>query len=450
MPHVMATNTPHRRYRVYFLLLSIGFLIMLIASCNSDPDETVDITQATALPTGEIADDAISAETVITGEEQSLLIWAPSFFIGSDLDEDTENSVLGEVINEFQMENPAVELIVQPKAETGPASLHSYVHSASQVAPQVIPDILLIETQRLWPLVESLNIPPLSPDEIGIHLDTAYPFAQDAVLMQEQVYGIPYAASIIHLVYASEDFQEQLSGAGIPKSWPELLLAETTYLFAATGEDRASSDMLLLQYVGAGGQLSSEGTVGNPEALTALFNFMAGGTESGLFPAQNREMSEDSAVWEEFVVRQMGMVNVRSEQYLGQYGVLPNTGYATIPTRSGLSATIGRVWAFVILTDEPSKRLLALDLIGSLLQPQIHGLWSQNTHRLPTHIDAFSTWGDEQPYYDFLRQQMDIALAVPNGQAFAKLSQQIQSALLSVLDEELTPAEAVNNVLSQE
>lgn len=442
----MAIAANHRILAACLWCLLIVLLVALLAACNSTPEEVVDDVAPAELDRTQVLNEADPAETVITGEERSLIIWAPPFLMHPD--EDSDSSSFGAVTNDFKEANPGVELTILAKAETGPSSLHDYVQSASQVAPAILPDIVLIETQHLWPLVEQLNIPALTADELGIHLESAYPFAQNAVAIQEQIYGIPYAASIIHMVYASEEFQNQSIEIDIPKSWPDLLSAETSYLFAAAGKDRASSDMLLLQYVGAGGQLSTDGSVGNAEALTALFNFMASGTESGLFPLQNREMSEDSAAWEEFIVSRLGMVNVRSEQYLGQHGVLTNTGYAAIPTRSGLAVTIGRVWAFAVITDEPSKRVLALKLIDRLLAPQVHGDWSQNSRRVPTHIDAFSTWGNEDPYYDFLRQQMDIALAVPNGEAFAKLSQQIQAAQLSVLDGEMTAPEAVDSVLS--
>lgn len=436
----------HLWYRI--TLLNALLCLFLVSACNTsqaEPDANA-TESATVDPATTINNPQEEFQT--SGQAERLVIWTPLFF--AQPEEGPASETLSEIYRAFQDNNPGIELVIQPKAETGISSLENYIRSAKEVAPAILPDIILVETQQMWPMIEAFDIQPLATEEMSTFFDNIYPFAQEAVTFNQNIYGIPYVASIIHMVYNRQEFPNTADSPSIPTSWPNLLATETTYLFPAIGQNRLSSDMLLLQYVGAGGQLTSDGSIINPEALTALFNFMASGAESGIFPPENWEMSTYAATWERFVENQEGLVNVRSEQYLSQQDALTNLGFASIPARSGPTVTIGRVWAFVVITDDPDKRMLATSLIELLRSPEAQGRWSQSMNRLPTHMDAFNNWGTSQPYYDFLRQQMDIALAIPNGSAFAKLSLQLQTAEISVSSGEVSAQDAVSKIINSE
>jgi arabinogalactan oligomer/maltooligosaccharide transport system substrate-binding protein len=107
-----------------------------------------------------------------------------------------------------------VSVDVQIKAENGEASLLNYLRVAQRVAPLILPDIIVINTQQLWQIVDLGLIEAIELGEIGQAGDF-YQFALDAVTYNGQTYGIPYTADLLHLAY----HQNQLTTA--PTTWEE-------------------------------------------------------------------------------------------------------------------------------------------------------------------------------------------------------------------------------------
>lgn len=436
--------------QLFLRLISIVFIMfaVLVPGCNqqqSDEDLPPTPVESDSLENSDVESENAAPST--GNQEIDLLVWSPTFFAPS-LD-NTAGNILTQVYRAFEDEHPNVLLEVQPKAESGSNNLYNYIRTAREVAPSILPDIALIETQQMWRLIADFGLVlPLSREEIGVTSNEAYPFTYDALQYGGQTYGIPYVASIIHMAYFPDSEGDVTEF--VPNTWSDILALGSPYRFSLAGQEGLSSDMLLLQYAGAGGQLTVDGSVSNPEALTALYNFVAAGIEGNVIPQESLDFPSDDAVWEVFINQESGYATVRSEQFLAHQEALKDIGYAPIPTRSASSVTIGRVWAFVIFTDETDKRILALDLIRRLLSTEIHGQWSQNVQHIPAHMSAFDAWSIDQAYHDFLRQQMDTALALPNGQSFADLSQRIYSGQLKVLNSELSPENAAKEVVEAE
>lgn len=57
-----------------------------------------------------------------------------------------------------------------------------------------------------------------------------------------------------------ERTEQELTRKNIPKDWLTLLESENTYFYPANGNKGFSNEMLLAQYVSAGGQLTTNGT----------------------------------------------------------------------------------------------------------------------------------------------------------------------------------------------
>jgi ABC-type glycerol-3-phosphate transport system substrate-binding protein len=159
--------------------------------------------------------------------------------------------------------------------------------------------------------------------------------------------------------------------------------------------------------------------------------------------------SSMSAVWVLFASAESGLADVSANRYLAERQGLNDVTYGPIPTRSGSLTTVGSVWALAILAEESEKRELALQFVEFMLDPAIQGAWTERAHRLPTRPDAFATWEDTGPYVMFLQRFMDVAVAVPNGPAFADFSTRLQAAQIAVLTGELSPDEAVARLQSE-
>ncbi|GIV76198.1 MAG: maltose ABC transporter substrate-binding protein [Litorilinea sp.] len=428
------SRLPRTRNMPWWMLAALVFL--LVAGACRSPQAENPTSPSPALPPPDnrpgppIAPDISS----LPPREQQLVVWAPDFLeAGAD---DRERAILAAAYQRFEQAHNGVNLEVHIKAQFGTASMGNYLRSAQRVAPAILPDLVLLDTQQLWPLVDVGLIQPLDVAN-EVQIADFYQFTLDAVTYQGQVYGIPYLADVIHLVYDPNRVNPA------PPTWEELLQRGPSYLMPLGGSDGYGNDSLLLQYVGAGGQLLENGGLSNPEALQAVLAFLHQAHSRGILPDTALTLADLDAVWTAFHAGAGAMAHVSAHTFLQDDGAGNGLGYAQVPTRQGLPATIARTWAFAILTNDPARRTLALALVQELLAPEVQGEWTALAHYLPSRRNSLEAWPDHGGYLDFLSRQLEVAVALPNGRAFAEFSRSIQSLQQAVLRGELTPEEAL-------
>ncbi|NJN84530.1 MAG: extracellular solute-binding protein [Caldilineaceae bacterium] len=422
-----------RQVELTWLWALIAFAISGCGQMWSQPT----LLAATPTPVVESDVDAVvmEGETADNStDDRELVLWVPDF-VSVSPDEPSGNALTA-AIHQFEQANPGVRVNVQVKHTAGQSSLLNYLLSAQRAAPSVLPDIALVNAQNLWQLADLGMTKPIDDDELA-RIGEFYPFAVDAVRYQEQIQGLPFAADVIHFVYFTSETDAP------PQDWEGVLGGNIRYLFPVGGRDGQRAESVLLQYVGAGGQLLENGVVDDPEALEAVFRFMISAQEAGLIPEYVEDLTTLESVWSTLITEGTGYANVSSNQYLGQKDLLSGIGYAQVPTRNGLPATIGRTWALVVLADEPEQQALAQGLAEHLLDPAIQGTWSQLAHHLPSQSRALALWTDATPYQEFLGRQLDIAVALPNGRAFVDFVQRVQIGLLAIMRRDTTPEEAL-------
>jgi ABC-type glycerol-3-phosphate transport system substrate-binding protein len=236
-----------------------------------------------------------------------------------------------------------------------------------------------------------------------------------------------------------------------PATWNELLAGNHKFLFPGNGGDGFRNSPLLLQYIGAGGQLLEDGSVSSDEALEAVFEFLVEGRIRGVIPGDVTEIASLGAAWTTFVNRGGGVATSAADTFLENRDSAPQVQYAQMPTRNGLPTTIADTWAFVVLTEEPAQRERVLALLKYLMAPNTQGTWGQYARRLPSNQAALTEWSaTDDDYREFLKRQLEVAVALPNGRAFADFSRRLQIAQSGVLRGEITADEAVKQVRSSE
>ncbi len=392
---------------------------------------------AATVTTGTVADSATSDSI---DSRRQLVIWLPDFT--SHDQEGGAGDLLSNAFRQWEQADPGVRINLQTKADGGQSDMYSYLSSAQQVAPDILPDVALINSQHIGPLVELGLLKPLNTSQsIGSDL---YPFALDAVQYGGEVYGIPYLADLLLLAGAGLDDEVA------PTRWGELLSQDHPYYFASSGDDLFQNSAVLLQYVGAGGELREDGSVSNESALLNVFSFIQNGRRSGLIPESVIDTASLDGVWNQMVDSAPAYGNLSADSVLAVLESTPDLIYGSTPTRSGDPATIASTWAFVLLGEDETQRTLSTNLISSLLAPSVQGPWSQYIHRLPTQSTALDLWAHQGSLTDFLADQLSVASALPNGRAFADFADRMLSAQLGVLREELTPEEALEAVRGPE
>jgi ABC-type glycerol-3-phosphate transport system substrate-binding protein len=413
-------------------------LVLAVTACNDQ----------SGFPFAEepaIAPDAVIQPTAASGDQtpeaspdsRQLVVWLPDF--AGYGDDGNAGEVLQSAFRQFEQDHPSVSIEVQEKATTGQSDILSYLRNAQRVAPSILPDLALVDSQQLWQLVDIGLLQPIETPPMERSPDF-YQFALDSTRYKDSWYAIPFSADVLHLAdYPPQD-------ADVPANWGDVLTVAEPYLYAAAGADAFQNGAVLLQYVGAGGQLLEDGSTTSEEALRSVFNFVVAGSEDGVIPPSVMELATLDAVWNGLLEQGIGFGNISASDYLANRETAPEIGYAQIPTRQGLPTTLGTTWSFIVLGEDPAQRSLAFELIDDLLAPSIQGVWAQYANRLPTQRTALQAWTNATAYTDFLSRQLEVAVALPNGRAFADFADRLLMAQQGVLGGDLTPQEAVAQV----
>lgn len=441
--HSMTNTTyaTHNKLRIrvvtYWLLWLFCTIGLGMVSCRADgaPPVLPPMVTPNALSTSvqPRLEQTIPAAT--TEQDRQLVIWAPEFFQPPD---QPAPALLQTVYDQFRYNHPEVHLDIQLKAESGEASLFAYLRNAQSMAPTILPDVVLLDTVQLWQAAELGLIQPIQWEALQ-HTNDFFQFTRTATSYQGQMIGIPYAADLIHLVYHTNQVTQ------LPTTWDTLLITGGPYWFAA-GQHDYPNESLLLQYVGAGGQLFEDGAVSDPDALAALFAFLLEAKATGVLQDEILTLKNSADAWAVFAGRQSGFADASAHWVLAQQDAVADLGFAQIPTSNGATVTIAHTWAFALVTPVPEQQQLALELIDQLLEPTIHSAWSRATRQLPTQMGVYATWLDSSPYYEFLQRQLDVAIALPNGPRFADFARRLQQAQEAVLLGQLSVEDAVKFV----
>jgi len=426
-----------RRY-----LFSVVILLLAgVISCNNAqplPDELS--TPLSAIPVEGTPNFSRAEEIDIPdATNRQLVLWVPT---SNDRLFDLEtNRTLASIYEQFERNHPGVHIEAQIHAESGEASLLNYLRSAQRVAPTILPDIVLIDTQQLWQVAELELLHPLNWQQFS-HNFEFYPFAIEAVTYQEQQIGIPYMAEMIHMIAYPAEMPT------IPQTWEEFY-ANRQPLFFIAGKSETLNEFAYNQYVSADGQIVETQPL-DSDILLAFFTFLAGAREQDLIPEAVLEITTSNAAWDAFIAAERGIAETSTHTILEHWDVFNNEAvqYGPLFGRNQVAAPSTRVWAFLVVASEPQQQELSFALLQALLSPEIHSQWSRIAMQIPTQPVAFKLWQNAGPYHGFIEQQLTMAYALPGNRRIADLNRRLQYAQELVLRNEMTPEEAAIYVQS--
>jgi len=342
---------------------------------------------------------------------------------------------MADVYAQFERAHPGVHVEIQLKNESGEASMLNYLRSAQRLAPTILPDLILLDSQQLWQVADLELAQPITIAQVT-NLNDLLPFTLAAATYEGELIGIPYATDLLHLVYHKEGIENP------PSNWAELLTLGLPYSFII-GKTEGIADALFAQFVSAGG-FAQESISNNPEALRLLFTFAAQAKAAGVLSAETLTLTSLEQIWAQFTSESQGLANTSARLMLSQLDGLAgkNIGYAHLPTSSGGVQTVAHVWAFAIITTDPEQVRLALDFINLLREPAIHSAWGRQVNYIPVGLDAFEQWRTSGEYYDFLHDELEAAVPLPNGWRYADFNRRLQQGYEKVVRGEMTPEEA--------
>ncbi len=373
----------------------------------------------------------VAAETTI-----NLTLWTVADV--SEAADGEAATIFGNGLRAFEQAYPGVTVSAVLKNDSGKGSILDYLKTASQVAPSVLPDIVILNTSDLADANRTGTLVPLE-ELIDTSLEEdLLPSALAAGTVEGHLVGIPFEMDVEHIAYNTNKVNQA------PLNWTDVLSRSDTYLFPAKGRNGLVNDAFLVQYLALGGQLQDEDgrPVINEQMTLAVLDFYQQGADRGVIPVTATQASTVEDVWPIYLSAEVDMANVSSHQYLRDRESLRATQFAAIPTRDGNPLTICRGRALVITTRDPAQQASALRLISWMLETDNIVAWSQAAYHLPPRYSAFDQLSVSDPYWTFAQQQMEAAVPPPAFTGYDQVGRVLQQAVTEVFSGESTPAEA--------
>jgi maltose-binding protein MalE len=192
-----------------------------------------------------------ATEAVPDTEPTTLNVWILNEF-GPD-SENPGNLILADQLSEFDSSHPEIVLNVDVKSSAGQGGTLNYLRTGRNVAPDILPDLIMLESDQLAVAAAEELIFPLDGLLQEETIEDLLPAARSLVRAGESTYGYPIAlTNIQHAVFNTNVLSDT-----IPSTWDETLqLGDVSFVFPAAGQDGA--ELALLLYLASGGQLAGD------------------------------------------------------------------------------------------------------------------------------------------------------------------------------------------------
>jgi ABC-type glycerol-3-phosphate transport system substrate-binding protein len=399
----------------------IALLTLLLSS-------TVIAQEATATPTPEPV-------------PQVLKIWLPDVLAAPDNAE--VQTLLANQTAEFAATHANITIETRLRSVGNTGGIMSTLRTGSLVAENALPTLTLLRRQdlvlaELAGLLHSME--GMIPSAVQGDLNTALQLGQ----VHGELYGVPYMLELQHVIYRPDSSLDYSSW-----SYDALLQRNQPFVFAG-GRVGALSDVVLLQYLAAGGTLNREGQLElNADALRTTLNFYESASDLGMITGATMNFLSENDYLTAFVDGDYAAGVFTSTQYLVLYQDDNGLQIAPIPTASGQTTGVLNGWMWVLIAQSPEQQQLAVEYILWMLDPVRQAAVAEAVHMLPSRRSALATVlgeMDNVPYTTLL----DNALLPITESEGGTLARTMQDALSSVLTLEQTAAQATEFVLSQQ
>lgn len=436
--------------RLIPILLSV-ILLLLVSACSllEETAEEADVVETPALPTPadtpglETTPEAIAptpaAPTTIT-----VTVWTtPDLAPGGEV---PGGPTLMEQLNAFDNSHPDANLLVELKSITGQGGALSYLRTGRNVAPAILPDLILLPDTQLAEAVAQDLVYPLNNLLAPEMFEDLYPAARELAQVEDQYYGYPFAlTNLRHFVY-----QPAVITGTLPTTWPGLLAQEDppSLIYPAAGP--AGAAFTLHYYLAAGGTLRNEADQPalQVEPLTIALTQIQQGLATGVIDPQSGNTATVEQAWQIFQNSSTSLVGTDAGYFLRQRGVETDGTYAFTPLpgpEGPLPPLVnGLTWA--VSTPDPARQALAAELIAWLGASQNLGEWSRQSFLLPARSSALAVWPQEDRYVDFLEERLLVARPFPasaNSSITLALSEATTGVILQLNTPQAAAEEAV-------
>nr|RPI84354.1 MAG: extracellular solute-binding protein [Chloroflexota bacterium] len=422
----------------------IIFFIVTAAACSGVPDVVnPDTPQETALQTDVPPVPTVTfdpAESIDETGPLTLRVWIPPEF---DPNAGTRSSeLLNARLSEFSSRRSDIRLDVRVKAVDGPGGLLDALTAASSAAPKAVPDLIaiprfLMETAALKGLLYPFDGLTSLPDA-----DEWYGYAREMALIQDSIFGLPFAGDALALLYQSSIFEET------PADFASILNSSAQFAFPAS---ESSSLLTLNLYMAAGGPVKDE--QGRPTIdaviLGKVLEFYQQGELNTVIPAGNIQLDTLEQAYREFAEGNVGITLISISRYLSDRKSLTESAVlAPVPTHNGIPYSLASGWVWALSTSDPERQAQAVELAEFLMDPSFLSDWNLASNSLPTSSAALASWEDT-PMRDAVAKVAASSHLAPSSDLISSLGPAIRIAVIQVLSRQGEPAALAEDAASK-
>lgn len=427
-------------------LLTFACQAAPVSNDAANPDITPTLPSATPTPsdiTPRAGTPVLASTVAPTDETQTLTVWtveAVSPMAGEESALFFEQTIQG-----FELANPNIDVKVLLKKPTGKGGVLDFLRTAKEVAPSVLPDVVVMQATDLNQAFAERLIQPLDGKLDRSIVQDLLPASRRVGTVNEKLAGVPLGIQMEHTVYNTGVF------TGTPIYWTNVLSRNTRYLFPAKGVNGLVNDVTLAQYFSAGGELVDE--EGLPKiddrALSAVLSFYEQARDNGNIDVSLLETGATEELWPNYLAGQAGIAQLSVSQYLTDRHLLNSTQPAALPVEDATKIPSGimHAWVLVLITDDVNRQDAALRLLETFLSTENNATWNQINKSIPVRDSSYQLLAVDDPYWAFLTQALNTARPEPRFSGYDRVGRILQQAVEQVLRAEATATEATSTAI---
>jgi ABC-type glycerol-3-phosphate transport system substrate-binding protein len=425
-----------------------GIIVVLVSGCQSfavtaetsQVDLTAETEVATPAQPDQLPVDTPTPTSTAISEDapMTLTFWTVEHI--SPLAEAEASEFVQTSLRVFEQTNPDLKVSLLVKKATGKGGVLDFLRTAREVAPSVLPDVVIINAADLNQAYADNLIQPLDGRLDRSIVRDLLPAARRMGTVQDTLVGVPLGIELEHAVYNTRVF------TATPILWTDILSKNTQYLFPAKGVNGLVNDATLSQYFSAGGQfLNDQGVLRiDEQVLRDVLTFYQQAREQGVINSDLLEASTTEELWPFYLQARAGIAHISVRQYLMDRESLVATEFAPVPIQNRTDTPVSMMhgWLLVLITDDIDRQDAALRLIESFLSPTNNATWNRINKSIPTRDTAYQQLAGDDPYWAFLTDQLNTARPEPRFAGYDRIGRIIQQAIEQIIRGEATAEEA--------
>ncbi len=372
--------------------------------------------------------------TPIPPEFIDLNVWVPQQF---NIESDTDASVLlRSRFQEFSENNPQVNLNVRTKPAIGPGSILETLASASMVAPETVPSLILISRSDLVQAASENLLVPLEGLSNVLDDNDWFDVSRALGIYGGMKYCFPFATNALGLVYKQIEFNSD------QPSWTDVI-RQSDRLFFSSGDPEALTTIAL--YLSAGGSLP--GKSGLPgldrNALTTVFSAYAVAAEEERISDSLLEYQNDDQVWAAFISSNRSSVitwvnHILAEPDAYNLAILPSFGDEPYTLASG--------WLWCMPAANEEDRIQSIALAEYLSAPDFLALWAPLSGYLPVRPSTIQGY-KETSLQNIILKILDSAHVQPDKSQISEIGAEFKRAISELLLQQNSPEDSAQNII---